>query len=125
MLRPAARFRVRDAACAGRMPFVTEAIVLVGGQGTRLRPLTLRTPKPLLPTAGVPFLHHALRRLRAAGIEHVVLATSYQAQTFAEEIGDGAALGMSVDYAVEEEALGTGGAIRNGASRLHGGPADA
>jgi mannose-1-phosphate guanylyltransferase len=55
-----------------------EAIVLVGGQGTRLRPLTLSAPKPLLPTAGVPFLAHLLARAAAGGVTHVVLATCYQ-----------------------------------------------
>ncbi len=50
-----------------------DAVVLVGGKGTRLRPLTLSAPKPMLPTAGVPFLEHLLSRIREAGIEHVVL----------------------------------------------------
>lgn len=103
---------------------MTEAIVLVGGQGTRLRPLTLRTAKPLLPTAGVPFLVLALERLRAAGISHVVLATSYRAETFTAALGDGAALGLELEYVVEEEALGTGGAIRNAGERLRGAAED-
>ena len=54
----------------------TDAVILVGGKGTRLRPLTLSAPKPMLPTAGLPFLEHLLARIRAAGIEHVVLGTS-------------------------------------------------
>ena len=61
-----------------------DAVVLVGGQGTRLRPLTLSAPKPMLPTAGVPFLEHMLSRIREAGITHVVLGTSYKAETFTE-----------------------------------------
>jgi len=60
-----------------------EAILLVGGKGTRLRPLTLSAPKPLLPTAGVPFLAHQLARAAECGITHVVLATSYRAEMFA------------------------------------------
>src|SRR5437764_1466308 len=60
-----------------------EAIVLVGGQGTRLRPLTLSAPKPLLPTAGVPFLAHLLTRAAAGGVTHVVLATCYKAEMVA------------------------------------------
>ena len=56
-----------------------DAVILVGGQGTRLRPLTLSAPKPMLPTAGLPFLTHLLSRIAAAGIEHVVLGTSYKA----------------------------------------------
>lgn len=90
-----------------------DAVILVGGQGTRLRPLTLSTPKPMLPTAGVPFLMHLLSRIRQAGIEHVVLGTSYQAETFSEHFGDGAGLGLRIDYVTEESPLGTGGAIRN------------
>jgi mannose-1-phosphate guanylyltransferase len=98
--------------------------VLVGGKGTRLRPLTLRVPKPMLPTAGVPFLTHQLVRARDAGIDHVVLATSYQASLFREHFGDGAALGLDLEYVCEEQPLGTGGGIRNVADRLRAGPAD-
>nr|WP_092531254.1 NDP-sugar synthase [Amycolatopsis arida] len=95
-----------------------DAVVLVGGKGTRLRPLTLSAPKPMLPTAGVPFLSHLLSRLRAAGITHVVLGTSYRAEVFEEFFGDGAALGLELEYVVEEEPLDTGGAIRNVHERL-------
>jgi mannose-1-phosphate guanylyltransferase len=101
---------------------VTEAILLVGGEGTRLRPLTCRTPKPMLPCAGVPFLTHQLVRARDAGVDHVVLATSYRAEVFQDHFGDGAALGMHVEYVTEEVPLGTGGAIRNVAHLLRSGP---
>ena len=101
-----------------------EAIMLVGGKGTRLRPLTLSAPKPLLPTAGVPFLAHQLARAAECGITHVVLATSYRAEMFAEAFGDGAGFGLSIDYVHESEPLGTGGGIRNAASLLRGGPDD-
>jgi len=103
---------------------VTEAVLLVGGKGTRLRPLTVHTPKPMLPTAGVPFLHHVLGRAAAAGVEHVVLATSYRPEVFREGIGDGSALGLRVDYVTEEVPMGTGGAIRNVAALLESGPDD-
>lgn len=95
-----------------------EAVVLVGGKGTRLRPLTLSAPKPMLPTAGVPFLAHLLSRIRAAGVRRVVLGTSYLAETFSEYFGDGSKLGMEIEYVVETEPLGTGGGIRNVADRL-------
>jgi mannose-1-phosphate guanylyltransferase len=101
---------------------VTEAILLVGGKGTRLRPLTVNTPKPMVPAAGVPFLTHQLARARAAGVEHIVLATSYLAEVFEPYFGDGSALGLHLEYVTEEEPLGTGGAIRNVAARLHSGP---
>lgn len=103
---------------------MTEAILLVGGKGTRLRPLTVNTPKPMVPAAGVPFLTHQLARARAAGVDHIVLATSYLAEVFEPYFGDGSALGLHIEYVTEEEPLGTGGAIRNVASRLHSGPED-
>ena len=90
-----------------------EAVVLVGGKGTRLRPLTISAPKPMLPTAGLPFLTHLLSRIRAAGIRRVVLGTSYKAEVFEEYFGDGSDLGLEIDYVVETEPLGTGGGIRN------------
>lgn len=95
-----------------------EAVVLVGGRGTRLRPLTLSAPKPMLPTAGAPFLAHLLSRIRAAGVRHVVLGTSYLAETFSDHFGDGAALGLDISYVVEDRPLGTGGGIRNVAKHL-------
>ena len=97
-----------------------EAIVLVGGQGTRLRPLTLFAPKPLLPTAGVPFLAHLLARAAAGGVTHVVLATCYKADMFASSLGDGSEFGLSIDYVTEEVPLDTAGGIRNAASSLRG-----
>lgn len=103
---------------------MTEAILLVGGRGTRLRPLTVNTPKPMVPAAGVPFLTHQLARAKAAGVEHIVLATSYLSEVFEPYFGDGSSLGLRLEYVTEEEPLGTGGAIRNVASRLHSGPED-
>jgi NDP-sugar pyrophosphorylase family protein len=81
--------------------------------GTRLRPLTLSAPKPMLPTAGVPFLEHLLSRIAVAGITHVILGTSYRADTFSGYFGDGADFGLDIDYVFESEPLGTGGGIRN------------
>ncbi|WP_172387566.1 sugar phosphate nucleotidyltransferase [Streptomyces sp. MNP-20] len=103
---------------------MTEAILLVGGKGTRLRPLTVNTPKPMVPAAGVPFLTHQLARARAAGVDHIVLATSYLAEVFEPYFGDGSAFGLHIEYVTEEEPLGTGGALRNVASRLRSGPQD-
>ncbi|MBQ0848595.1 sugar phosphate nucleotidyltransferase [Streptomyces sp. NPDC057621] len=103
---------------------MTEAILLVGGKGTRLRPLTVHTPKPMVPAAGVPFLTHQLARARAAGVEHIVLATSYLAEVFEPYFGDGSSLGLHIEYVTEDEPLGTGGAIRNVAARLRSAPDD-
>ena len=72
----------------------------------------------MLPTAGVPFLSHLLTRIAAAGIRHVVLGTSYKAEVFEAEFGDGSKLGLEIEYVVEEEARGTGGGIANVAPKL-------
>lgn len=98
-----------------------DAVVLVGGKGTRLRPLTATTPKPMLPTAGVPFLEHLLAKARDAGVDHAILSTSYKPEVFEGYFGDGARLGMEIEYVTEVEPLGTGGGIRNVADRLRGG----
>ena len=95
-----------------------EAILLVGGQGSRLRPLTISTPKPLLPMAGVPMLEHQLTRARAAGVDRIVFATSYRAEMFTEAFGDGERLGLEIVYMTEDVPLGTAGAIRNAADAL-------
>ena len=102
----------------------TEAILLVGGMGTRLRPLTERTPKPMLPVGGAPLVAHQLARLADIGIRHVVLATSYRPEVFAGFLAAGGAPGLEVEHVTEDEPLGTGGAIRNVADRLRGGPDD-
>ena len=96
----------------------TDAVILVGGQGTRLRPLTLSAPKPMLPTAGVPFLTHLLARIREAGIKHVVLGTSFKAEVFEQHFADGSDFGLEIEYVTETEPLGTGGGIRNVLPRL-------
>ena len=96
------------------------AILLVGGRGTRLAPLTNNTPKPMLQVAGVPFTEHQITKARNAGITEIVLATSFKAELFEPYFGDGKAFGISIKYAVEEVALGTGGAISNAAAMLDG-----
>ncbi|KDN84056.1 GDP-mannose pyrophosphorylase [Kitasatospora cheerisanensis KCTC 2395] len=101
---------------------MTEAIMLVGGKGTRLRPLTTHTPKPMLPVAGVPFIAHQLARAAAAGVTRVVLATSYLADVFVDHFKDGSPYGLELVYLTEDEPLGTGGAIRNAAAGLTCGP---
>ena len=74
----------------------------------------------MLPIAGVPLLTHLLSRIRSAGITHVVMGTSYHAEVFSDYFGDGARLGLELEYVVESEPLGTAGAIRNVADRLRG-----
>ena len=96
------------------------AILLVGGFGTRLSPLTKNTPKPMLPVAGVPFIEHQIAKAREADIHEIVLATSFMAEIFEPYFGDGSEHGISIKYAVEKTALGTGGAISNAGQMLSG-----
>ena len=94
-------------------------ILLVGGFGTRLAPLTSKTPKPMLPIANLPVTEHQLMVAKAAGITKVVLATAYLAETFTPYFGDGSKWGIELKYAFESEPLGTGGAIRNAAELIY------
>jgi mannose-1-phosphate guanylyltransferase len=94
------------------------AILLVGGFGTRLMPLTKNTPKPMLTVAGLPVSEYQIAMAKAAGITEIVLATSYLSEIFTPYFGDGSQWGISIKYAVEKEPLGTGGAIRNAAQLL-------
>lgn len=99
-----------------------EAVIVAGGFGTRMLPLTERRPKHLLEVGGVPFLEHQITKLAAAGVRHVVLATSYHAQLFRPVLGEGERYGVRLTYVTEDEPLGTGGAIRNVADVLDDDP---
>lgn len=87
------------------------AVVLVGGFGTRLRPLTLTTPKPLLPIANVRQLEHLIASLGVAGVTEVVLAIGFKPEPFLQAFPDGVCAGIPIHYAVEPEPLDTAGAI--------------
>ncbi len=88
------------------------AVVLAGGEGTRLRPLTNDLPKPVLPVANRPFFEYMLDHLRAAGVTRVIMALGYRAEPLIESFGDGSAYGLMIDYVVEDRPLGTSGAVR-------------
>ena len=94
------------------------AILLVGGFGTRLQPLTFETPKPMLKVAGIPFTEHQIAKAKAAGVDEIVLATSYLSEVFKPYFGNGERFGIKIKYSVEESALGTGGGIRKAADQL-------
>jgi mannose-1-phosphate guanylyltransferase len=96
----------------------TQAIILVGGEGTRLRPVTSRVPKPVAPVVERPFVAYILDDLVRHGVERAIFSTGFLAQAIEAQIGDGAAYGLQVDYAVEAEPLGTAGAIANCAEKL-------
>ena len=95
-----------------------KAVLLVGGEGTRLRPLTTNRPKPLIPLVNKPFLDHILSLLHMHGITDVVLAMSYLSENFEQAYGDGSHLGLKLTYVREAEPMGTGGAIKNVESYL-------
>ncbi|MEA2576304.1 MAG: mannose-phosphate guanylyltransferase [Chloroflexia bacterium] len=98
-----------------------KAIILVGGQGTRLRPLTNSTPKPLLPLLNRPFLDHVLFLLKTHGITDIVLAVGYRSESFEPAYGDGSHLGVKLTYVKEDKPLDTGWAIKNVEQHLNRG----
>jgi NDP-sugar pyrophosphorylase family protein len=89
------------------------AVILAGGEGTRLRPLTLTTPKPVVPVVDRPFLRHQLDLLAGAGVREVVFSVAYRPDRLEAVFGDGSAFGVRIRYAVEDTPLGTGGGVRN------------
>ncbi|MCU0861856.1 MAG: NDP-sugar synthase [Methanomassiliicoccales archaeon] len=91
---------------------VKTAVVLAGGEGTRLRPLTNHRPKPLLPVLGRPCVEYTLRALAAAGIEQAYLACGYKSMDVVKALGDGSSLGIDIVYAFEEQPMGTAGAVK-------------
>jgi mannose-1-phosphate guanylyltransferase len=99
----------------------TQAIILVGGEGTRLRPVTSRVPKPVAPVVERPFVAYILDDLVRHGVQRAIFSTGYLAAAIEAQIGDGAGYGLQVDYAVETEPLGTAGAIANCADKLDDG----
>ncbi len=89
-----------------------KAMILAAGLGKRMRPLTDRSPKPLLPVAGKPLIVHHLERLASAGIRDVIVNVSYRAEQIVEALGDGSAYGVSIAWSRESTPLETGGGIR-------------
>jgi NDP-sugar pyrophosphorylase family protein len=87
------------------------AVVMAGGQGLRLRPLTEDIPKPLLPVGGRPVMERIVEQLRDVGIRHIHVATHYQSEKIEEHFGSGESFGVRIDYVKEETPLGTGGAL--------------
>lgn len=92
-------------------PLSLPAVVMAGGRGTRLRPLTDTLPKALVPVAGMPMVERVVRRLAAAGVQEVVVVTQHRASEVEQHLGDGARLGVALRYLREEAPLGTAGAL--------------
>ena len=96
-----------------------KAIILAGGLGTRLRPLTDTTPKPLLPIKNKPIIEHAIDNFKKHGIIEIILSIGYQADKIKEYFGDGSKFGVNISYCVEDNPLGTGGAIKKAAEGIN------
>ncbi len=95
-----------------------KALILVGGEGTRMRPLTYSTPKAMLPVLNRPFLEHTFRYLLSAGVNRVILAASYLPTAIQDYFGDGRRYRLRINYLMEDPPLGTGGAVKNAARHL-------
>ncbi|MFC4587773.1 mannose-1-phosphate guanyltransferase [Sphaerisporangium corydalis] len=95
-----------------------KAVVMAGGEGTRLRPMTANQPKPLLPVVNRPIMEHVLRLLKRHGFTETVVTVQFLAALVRNYFGDGDELGMSLHYATEEIPLGTAGSVKNAADKL-------
>src|SRR5258708_714539 len=95
-----------------------KAVVMAGGEGTRLRPLTSNQPKPMVPIVGKPCMEHILDLLREHGFEDVVVTVAFLPQAIRSYFGDGEPLGLNIEYSVEENPLGTAGSVRLASDRL-------
>ena len=95
-----------------------KAVVMAGGEGSRLRPLTLGRPKPMVPLVNRPMLEHILLLLKRHGVTDVIFTVQYMASFIQNQIGNGSDLGMNVTYSVEEHPLGTAGSVRQAAESL-------
>src|SRR3990170_562612 len=89
-----------------------KAVIMAGGKGTRLRPLTSNQPKPMVSIVGKPCMEHILELLRAHDFEEVVVTLAFMPQAIRSYFGDGESLGLTIDYSIEEEPLGTAGSVR-------------
>ncbi|HKW45006.1 MAG TPA: NDP-sugar synthase [Candidatus Eremiobacteraceae bacterium] len=97
-----------------------QAIILVGGEGTRLRPLTYALPKPMAPLLGRPFIGWIIARLKTAGVDDVILSCCYLPDAIEAHFGDGRSMGVKLHYVLETEPLGTAGAIKNARAHIRG-----
>jgi len=95
-----------------------QAVILAGGLGTRFRPLTLKTPKPMIPVMGKPYLEYQLKYLKSYDITNILLCVGYLGEMIQSHFGDGQARDMSIRYSFEKKPLGTGGALINAGNHL-------
>lgn len=98
---------------------LSQAVIMVGGKGTRLRPLTENRPKPLLPILGVPCVEYIINSLVEAGVEEIILACGYRSEEMVSTIGDGQRFGINIEFSYESEPAGTAGSVKILQDRLH------
>ncbi len=95
-----------------------QAVILAGGLGTRFRPLTLKTPKPMIPVIGKPYLEYQLQYLKSYDITNILLCVGYLGEEIENYFGDGQSREMCISYSFENKPLGTGGALKNAENYL-------
>ncbi|CAA9465889.1 MAG: Mannose-1-phosphate guanylyltransferase (EC) / Phosphomannomutase [uncultured Rubrobacteraceae bacterium] len=98
--------------------FFVKAVIMAGGQGTRLRPLTSEQPKPMIPVVNVPCMEHIVNLLKRSGFERIVATLEYMPEVIRAHFGDGSRWGVEMEYSVEEEPLGTAGSVKYIEDRL-------
>ena len=96
-----------------------KAVIMAGGEGTRLRPLTSNQPKPMLPMANIPMMEHVVNLLRQHGFEDIVVTVAFMANAIRTYFGDGSEFGVRMVYATESTPLGTAGSVRNARDELN------
>lgn len=97
---------------------IEQVVILAGGKGTRLRPLTYEIPKPMVPVKGKPFLEHQMMLLGKYGFTHFLLCTGYLSKVIEDYLEDGSKWGWKIEYSIEQEQLGTGGGLKLAESKL-------
>src|SRR6195256_5598500 len=95
-----------------------KAVIMAGGEGTRLRPLTSNQPKPMMPLANRPMMEHIVRLLKEHGFDEIVVTLAFLPQAIRTYFGDGSEFGVRMVYATEESPLGTAGSVRNAKDEL-------
>lgn len=97
-------------------PKISQALILAGGEGVKMRPLTYEVPKPLIPVRGRPLIEYTLKLLSEAGIRDVIIAIGHLGAKVKEEVGSGRRYGLKITYSEERQGLGSAGALRNASS---------
>ena len=95
-----------------------KAVIMAGGEGTRLRPLTSNLPKPIVPLVNKPMMEHIVGLLKSHGFDEIVVTVAFMANTIRTYFGDGSEFGVRMVYATEETPLGTAGSVRNARAEL-------